>query len=618
MTITLNRFSTQDTTYISKHNTNAATVETAINALQAVVDTGSPIGGGSGTAVMDDVWPQSGLIGISSFILTSSDSALLCATSGAAWFLQQTKRAKTTTANNLTFTGKSSGVYAIILDTNATLMISTASAALIGGQQQLFTVVYHAGSTGFGSITRLAPILFGGDDYDRMLSGALLGSHTRVADRLSSLEGATLLDQMYAQRTLSGLTWDFKAGQVRNNNTIFSAASGTVTLGTSARHFIEVDPTTGTVSHNLSGYTSGFIALRFIQTSGSVSISNTDARTWAVLGGSGGGALTLSGTTATSWALNIGMSAAATPVSHATYEVRRGSGATVALRWNETDDQWEFTNDGTAYIAMRGIQNFNLGAGMTSRLTMIASAPQVLNQTQRSTTSASVYESLDLSSYVSTATIAVLLRVRVFDSNPAAVSALGSAPGIRFYRDSATITGDIAAKVWAVSAGFPQPMSLVVHVSGTSCVFAVDASSNNSADVAAVLQGYWDSVGGVGTLLTSATVTSLAASVGPNTYALSFGQFSGGMNRGLVTYLETSGNFGAASLYDVEFYASHGAVASQLLMQALGIDASATYTTRLPFAVRDYASALNVYLRVSHAGATSGLFSLHWQGERWA
>ena len=48
--------------------------------------------------------------------------------------------------------------------------------------------------------------------------------------------------------------------------------------------------------------------------------------------------------------LNSGVTAA--PSTNAGIEVERGSSTNVILRWNETDDKWEITNDGTTYGAI--------------------------------------------------------------------------------------------------------------------------------------------------------------------------------------------------------------------------------------------------------------------------
>ena len=72
------------------------------------------------------------------------------------------------------------------------------------------------------------------------------------------------------------------------------------------------------------------------------------------------GDLTVSGTTTTinTSELNIGdniitlnSDETGTPSQNAGIEVERGTATNVAIRWNETSDAWEFTNDGTTYVA---------------------------------------------------------------------------------------------------------------------------------------------------------------------------------------------------------------------------------------------------------------------------
>ena len=47
--------------------------------------------------------------------------------------------------------------------------------------------------------------------------------------------------------------------------------------------------------------------------------------------------------------LNADWPMASAPIENAGIEVQRGSSANTVLRWNETTDRWEFTNDGTNY-----------------------------------------------------------------------------------------------------------------------------------------------------------------------------------------------------------------------------------------------------------------------------
>jgi hypothetical protein len=51
-------------------------------------------------------------------------------------------------------------------------------------------------------------------------------------------------------------------------------------------------------------------------------------------------------------ALNLNSNASGAPSLDAYLNVVRGTSATVAVRWNESNDQWELTNDGTTYSAI--------------------------------------------------------------------------------------------------------------------------------------------------------------------------------------------------------------------------------------------------------------------------
>lgn len=75
------------------------------------------------------------------------------------------------------------------------------------------------------------------------------------------------------------------------------------------------------------------------------------------------GDLTVSGTTTTinTATLNVAdnivvlnSDVAGAPSENAGIEVNRGTSADVVIRWNETTDAWEFTNDGTIYLPLVG------------------------------------------------------------------------------------------------------------------------------------------------------------------------------------------------------------------------------------------------------------------------
>ena len=76
-----------------------------------------------------------------------------------------------------------------------------------------------------------------------------------------------------------------------------------------------------------------------------------------------GGTLTVNGTTTTvnSNTVNIGDSTltlntdeTGAPSQNGGLMIERGTSSNVELRWNETSDEWEFTNDGSTYTAMGG------------------------------------------------------------------------------------------------------------------------------------------------------------------------------------------------------------------------------------------------------------------------
>lgn len=608
MPIELSSFSVGQSAYVAQLNNNFFIIKTAVNNLESQIGGGG--GGGDNNGNFVHIWDRDGIIGASSFIVTITSNTHLSFTSGSVWNLNNQTVGRQTSPQSVTFVGKSSGIYQVVIDSTGIITISSTSSP---------TTIYQIqwNNPGFGSAERLVPVLFDGEDYFRMLSSIVFGSSVRVADRLSSIEQNIVLDTFYAQRLISGLTWEFKAGKVRNNNQVFSAASGSITLTDNSTHYIEVDPTTGVVSYTSgTGFTSGNIPLRLISTAGGAIVSNVDMRTWATAANGAGGAVTISGTTEAVWQVNRDVASVA-PSENAAFEVRRGTSANVSLRWNETTDRWQFTNDGLTFYDMENLTNFNLGGQRQTRLVMVTSAPIVLNLTNESSTSPPPYANLTLSAYVSTTTVAAILRGIVIDSNASGLG--GPLPGIRFYKDSATITGDGAAKVFAVYASHRQANMVIVPISNQSCIYEIESSSNATITAIFNLVGYYDTVQGVGTQRISGLAhnLSVSATTGKNFNISS--NFDALMNRGLIYKLTTSAsNIGSGSTYDVELYNSSSFVSSGLLFQALFIDASAAYTTVLPFMYEDLDNSTTIHMRISNHAVTSGIFSLLLVAERFA
>ena len=640
MALSLFSFSAGDTAYIAKMNANNILIETAFNGLTNATDIATATGTVGTT--LNDIWDRSGLVGASSMRVTCATSQTLSVTSGSWWNITTVKRGVSLSNASLNFGAKTSGIYQIIADGAGGLSVSVTSAAVAGSALAIYQIQYNAPN--FGSAERLVPILFHGDDYARMLSSPVFGSFTRVADRLSSMEGGDGaivsvgggsgaatgtggVAGLYAQLAITSAVWTYAAGHLRNNNLIVSTAASTLPLEASATHFVEVAISNGSVSYTLAGWTSGdAIALRKISTCSGALSGSQDVRTWAIagIGGSGGGGagtpgLANSGTTDGLWQLYRGTGATSSPVSDAVFAVDRGSQNTASIRWNETSDKWEFSENGTTFTAFLGMGNLDLGGGAVPRLNILASAPAVLEGQGLSTSATAAL--ISLSAYTSTTTTIALIRGTAFDS---ALSALGTStepfPGVAFYQNSGTIPPGAAAKIVANwQSGRPEmPQFLMVPVASQTIQYVLWSASTASLKVSTYLVGYVDLIQGVGTTLMSATRAGLTGPISTVSHVFSMANFSGVGNRLQVFYLEISSTLPAGSTYDLEFYGSDGGVASQLQFQALAIDASAAYITRLPWVYRDLASTSEVYLRISHQAASAGTFSVKWVAERFA
>ena len=126
-----------------------------------------------------------------------------------------------------------------------------------------------------------------------------------------------------------------------------------------------------TVTHTPSEGSSPTIAIgQDVSTSASVTFLKVETTGDVVVGGN----LTVNGTTTT---LNtetlavednivvLNSNVTGSPSTNAGIEVERGTSANVLIRWNETNDQWEFTNDGTTYGDIAALGTIELGTDTT-------------------------------------------------------------------------------------------------------------------------------------------------------------------------------------------------------------------------------------------------------------
>ena len=81
--------------------------------------------------------------------------------------------------------------------------------------------------------------------------------------------------------TTTGLTWGWKAGKIRVDNTITSVAADTISVTDDSVNYIEISQA-GIVSRNGTGFTAGYIPIRQITAASGVQTVSTDKRAWFV------------------------------------------------------------------------------------------------------------------------------------------------------------------------------------------------------------------------------------------------------------------------------------------------------------------------------------------------
>lgn len=197
----------------------------------------------------------------------------------------------------------------------------------------------------------------GDDDHPQYL----LADGTRVAQSLT-LNG----NVVFEGSTVDGFETTLSVTDPTQDNTItFPDASGTVALegqielgtDTTGNYVSDITAGTGvTVTHTPGEGSSPTVAIgQDVATTANVQFNDITVA----------GNLTVNGNTVTLntetlsvedniITLNSGVTGS--PTLDAGIEVERGTSANVQLRWNETTDRWQFTNDGTTYTDLGGVK----------------------------------------------------------------------------------------------------------------------------------------------------------------------------------------------------------------------------------------------------------------------
>jgi len=622
MPITLVKSFQASPSYATDHEANANAIETAINDLE------SRITGQGGNSTFDlranELFDRNGIFGQASYkptagTLSAPDYDLTVA--AGSYYSGSEYRTKAT-STLISMSAESTGTKYVNVPTGGSPTVSTSA-----GADTVWSFSYDTGTKVVSAVTfysSTADILIDGDDYN-----AMLGSYLSVADRLTAIEAATgVLGQYYSEDagSHSGLNFGYFGGLVHNDNTVTSTADGTVALTDASTNYVEVHPGTGVVSANTTSFTSGRIPLFTVTTSGGTIGTVTDKRSWARAGTGGGGGHTQNtdlGTDSTDFKLNRLHTGA--PSSNCTLTVERGTSSDVSIRWNESTDEWEFTNDGTTFESIGtggGGGGFDPGAQVLSKYKALDNPVQIIERTSLSTDGA--YVQTDLGP-TGTNTISdapqgcagLVLRVQFWDSAP------GAGVNVKFRGYGSISSPTKSYTVWGGTNEEDDVGTLVIpgdNGASTPTIgleHLVTASGTGTANVRVFLLGYFIKVTGVGTQTKTfqSTGNAVTASTSTNFNKTSF------LNRGLVYLLKiTETGTLVTGTYDVQIYAKDTFLAADLLYQASAIDPTASsriYTDRLPWMYLDSDSTSELHIKITNNdGSNTATFTIDISAEQ--
>lgn len=608
MAITLVKDFSGSSTYIQDHEDNYTAIESSINTLE-----GAAAGQNSLIAVPEglrEIFDRDGVIGKDSYLITagvkSGDN--LGVPAGAAW-ISNTLRTKSSSDTISLSSFTATGTLYLNVASDGTANVTDTS-----GDDSVYSFTWTPSTSTVSSVTYLVDILFDGDDYNNSLGG-----FTSLDGRLDNIEAQLgMLGAFYQEDSSnhSGLNFAFKSGKVRNDNSVSDTASGTVTLTGSTTNYIEVNPSTGVVTSNTSGFTSNRIPLFQVSTGAGSIGAVTDKRTWAALGGGGGGGghtqNTDTGTDNNEFSLLKGQSSGS---QNALLSVDRGSDPNVSIRWNESTNVWEFTNDGTNYDP---IGNLDLGVQELSKYVNIEDPPKVLEVLNASSTASYTQVVLTGASELVTALTdgisGMVLRIQVWDD------AASSTTGITLRKiENPSVSPAVAYNVHAHTTGDPDEQQLhEVLIEGqgqdisANNVFGFEylltSSGSSTLHVRVYMTGFFAKVTGVGTQDRDYVAASNSVSAATTTQF----DLTGFVNRGLVHKLkieETSGN--PTGGYDVKLYSKDTFASDLLLYQADSIDPASAYEDYVPFWVEDLDLSSELHLEIANTdGSNTGIYDV--------
>lgn len=615
MAITLVTAFQNSTSYTTDHESNYQIIETALN------DLTDRVVGQAGVNNFDvrasELFDRNGIFGKASYkpVAGTLSGPAYNLTIAAGAYYSGSEFRSTSSSTLIDMSAESTGTKYVNVPTGGIPTVTTSV-----DTDTVWTFSYDSGTKVVSAVTfysTTADILIDGDDYQNMRS-----SYLSVADRLAAMEAASgVLGGYYAEDSgsHSGLTFGYFGGIVHNDNTVTTTADGTVALTDASTNYVEVHPGTGVVSANTTSFTSGRIPLFTVTTSGGSISVVTDKRSWARAGTGGGGGHAQNtdlGTDQGTWILYYGRTG--TPSGNASLTVERGSSPDVSIRWNETDDVWEFTNDGTTFteIGTGTGGGFDPGSQELTKYVAKNDPPTIIERTALSTDGSYQQTNLGPSglNIITDAPLGcagLVLRVQFWDSAP------GAGVNVKFRKYGDTAAPTKAFTVWGGTNEQDDVCTIIIPGDDGATTptigleHLVTASGTGTANVRVFLQGYLVKVTGVGTQTKnfSSSGNAVTASTTTNFNLTSF------LNRGLIYKLQITETGGLVTgTYDVKIYAKDTFLAADLLYQASGIDPTASsriYTDAMTWMCLDSDSTSELHIKITNNdGSNTATFTI--------
>lgn len=180
MSITLQTFANGDTNYIPKHNQNYGAIASAVDGLEAQLQAAAGAAVSEGSAFVALFGTQAAIVGVQSYLPTVDGTDLEVA-AGYFWRPSTSTLARKVGTTVLPFSGVAADTYYLQVDASGAVTRSTTSS------EAVYSVVWSGAA--FGTITRLAVIVFGAADWlAAQISAALGASYTSLDARLEAGE----------------------------------------------------------------------------------------------------------------------------------------------------------------------------------------------------------------------------------------------------------------------------------------------------------------------------------------------------------------------------------------------------------------------------------------------